>query len=165
MQVELKALQRQVGITFLFVTHDQQEALSMSDRVCVFDRGRVEQIGTPEAIYERPASAFVAGFVGATNIVEADIALRLVGERRAFSLRPERIRIGGDAEGAGHSVAGTVASIQYHGASTRLEIALDGGGMLIVDRPNDLRGEVRPAPGAPVLLSWPSAAMQPLGGT
>jgi putative spermidine/putrescine transport system ATP-binding protein len=165
MQTELKVLQRQVGITFVYVTHDQEEALGMSDRLAVFNLGRVEQIGTPEAIYERPASAFVAGFVGASNIVEADIALRLVGERRAFSLRPERIRIGGDAEGAGHSVAGTVASIQYHGASTRLEIALDGGGMLIVDRPNDLRGEVRPAPGAPVLLSWPSAAMQPLGGT
>jgi putative spermidine/putrescine transport system ATP-binding protein len=163
MQTELKALQRQVGITFVYVTHDQEEALGMSDRLAVFNLGRVEQIGTPEAIYERPASAFVAGFVGASNIVEADIALRLVGERRAFSLRPERIRIGGDAEGAGHSVAGTVASIQYHGASTRLEIALDGGGMLIVDRPNDLRGEVCPAPGAPVLLSWPSAAMQPLG--
>jgi putative spermidine/putrescine transport system ATP-binding protein len=165
MQTELKVLQRQVGITFVYVTHDQEEALGMSDRLAVFNLGRVEQIGTPEAIYERPASAFVAGFVGASNIVEADIALRLVGERRAFSLRPERIRIGGDAEGAGHSVAGKVASIQYHGASTRLEIALDGGGMLIVDRPNALRGEVRPEPGASVRLSWPSAAMQPLGGT
>lgn len=135
----------------------------MSDRLAVFHDGRVEQIGTPEEIYERPATAFVAGFVGASNIVEADIALRLVGERRAFSLRPERIRIG-DAEGAEHGAAGTVASIQYHGASTRLEIVLDGGGMLIVDRPNDLRGERRPEPGAAVRLSWPRAAMQPLGG-
>ena len=164
MQTELKALQRQVGITFVYVTHDQEEALGMSDRLAVFHLGRVEQIGTPEAIYERPATAFVAGFVGASNIVEADAALRLVGERRAFSLRPERIRIG-DALGAEHGVAGTVASVQYHGASTRLEIALEGGGTLIVDRPNDLRSEARPEPGAAVRLSWPRAAMQPLGGT
>jgi putative spermidine/putrescine transport system ATP-binding protein len=163
MQTELKALQRQVGITFVYVTHDQEEALGMSDRLAVFNLGRVEQIGTPEAIYERPATAFVAGFVGASNIVDADVALRLTGERRAFSLRPERIRIG-DAEGAEHGVAGTVASVQYHGASTRMEVALDGGGTLIVDQPNDLRAEARPEPGAPVRLSWPRAAMQPLGG-
>ena len=162
MQTELKALQRKVGITFVYVTHDQEEALGMSDRLAVFNLGRVEQIGTPEAIYERPATAFVAGFVGASNIVEAETALRLTGEHRAFSLRPERIRIGGQAEGTEHSALGTVASVQYHGASTRLEVALDDGGILIVDRPNDLRGEALPAPDARVRLSWPKAAMQPL---
>ena len=139
MQTELKALQRQVGITFVYVTHDQEEALGMSDRLAVFNLGRVEQIGTPEEIYERPATAFVAGFVGASNIVDAEAAERLIGQRRAFSLRPERIRIGAAADG-GHAVAGTVASVQYHGASTRIEVALDGAGRLIVDRPNDLRG-------------------------
>jgi putative spermidine/putrescine transport system ATP-binding protein len=163
MQTELKALQRQVGITFVYVTHDQEEALGMSDRLAVFNLGRVEQIGTPEEIYERPATAFVAGFVGASNIVDADTALRLIGQRRAFSLRPERIRIGAAPDGA-QGVAGTVASVQYHGASTRIEVALDGAGTLIVDRPNDLRGEVRPEPGARVQLSWPSAAMQLLEG-
>ena len=163
MQTELKALQRQVGITFVYVTHDQEEALGMSDRLAVFNLGRIEQIGTPEEIYERPATAFVAGFVGASNIIDAEAAERLIGQRRAFSLRPERIRIGAAADG-GHAVAGTVASVQYHGASTRIEVALDGAGRLIVDRPNDLRGQARPEPGARVQLSWPGTAMQPLDG-
>ena len=96
MQSELKALQRKVGITFVYVTHDQEEALGMSDRLAVFNLGRIEQIGTPEQIYERPATAFVAGFVGASNIVDAATAERLVGRRQAFSLRPERIRLGLD---------------------------------------------------------------------
>jgi putative spermidine/putrescine transport system ATP-binding protein len=162
MQTELKALQRQVGVTFVYVTHDQEEALGMSDRLAVFNHGRVEQIGTPEDIYERPATAFVAGFVGASNIIDADTAQRLTGQRRAFSLRPERIRLGG-ADGE-HGVAGTVASVQYHGASTRIEVTLDGAGTLVVDRPNDVRGETRLQPGAKVQLSWPAAAMQPLDG-
>jgi putative spermidine/putrescine transport system ATP-binding protein len=163
MQTELKALQRQVGVTFIYVTHDQEEALGMSDRLAVFNLGRVEQVGTPEEIYEQPATAFVAGFVGASNIIDAAAAERLIGQRQAFSLRPERIRIGAGADGE-HGVAGTVASVQYHGASTRIEVALDGAVTLVVDRPNDLRGETRPEPGARVNLSWPSAAMQPLGG-
>ena len=168
MQIELKALQRQVGITFIYVTHDQEEALGMSDRLAVFNHGRVEQIGTPEAIYEHPATAFVAGFVGASNIIDADAAERLIGRRQAFSLRPERIRLLGlDARATGgeadHDAVGTVISVQYHGASTRIEVALDGTPTLIVDRPNDLRGELRPNPGSRVRLSWPSAAMQALG--
>jgi putative spermidine/putrescine transport system ATP-binding protein len=162
MQIELKALQRKVGITFVYVTHDQEEALGMSDRLAVFNQGRIEQIGTPAAIYEHPATAFVAGFVGASNIIDAEAALRLIGRRQAFSLRPERIRIGGDA--AGHGVEGIVASVQYHGASTRIEVALDGERTLIVDRSNDLRDGAAPEVGSRVRLSWPSAAMQPLDG-
>ena len=167
MQTELKALQRKVGITFLYVTHDQEEALGMSDRLAVFNHGRIEQVGTPEQIYERPATAFVAGFVGAANIVDAEAALRLVGRAEPFSLRPERIRLGldprtGDGT-ADHGVDGTVISVQYHGASTRIEVALDGRHVLMVDRPNDLRSQARPQPGSRVRLSWPTAAMQPLG--
>jgi putative spermidine/putrescine transport system ATP-binding protein len=164
MQIELKALQRKVGITFVYVTHDQEEALGMSDRLAVFNHGRIEQIGTPVTIYEHPATAFVAGFVGASNIVDAATALRLVGRPQAFSLRPERIRLGAGAA-TDHAVEGTVASVQYQGASTRIEVALDGAHTLIVDRPNDLRGEARPEPGSRVRLSWPSTAMQPLGDT
>jgi putative spermidine/putrescine transport system ATP-binding protein len=160
MQTELKALQRKVGITFVYVTHDQEEALGMSDRLAVFNHGRIEQIGTPEAIYEHPATAFVAGFVGASNIVDATLAERLTGQRRAFSLRPERIRIG--ADGAGHGVDGTVLAVQYHGASTRIEVALDGDAVLIVDRPNDPGLASRPEPGSRIRLSWTDAAMQPL---
>jgi putative spermidine/putrescine transport system ATP-binding protein len=162
MQTELKALQRKVGITFVYVTHDQEEALGMSDRLAVFNHGRIEQIGTPEAIYEHPATAFVAGFVGASNIVDAATAERLTGRARPFSLRPERIRIG--AAAAEHGVEGTVVSVQYHGASTRIEVALDGQQVLMVDRPNDLRGEARPEPGSRIRLSWSHAAMQPLDG-
>jgi putative spermidine/putrescine transport system ATP-binding protein len=199
MQTELKALQRKVGITFVYVTHDQEEALGMSDRLAVFNHGRIEQIGTPQAIYEHPASAFVAGFVGAANIVDAESAGRLTGRRQAFSLRPERIRIGPDPvlgsergggpspdgkglgplsptspatpqpdprTGAGapdHTFEGTVLSVQYHGASTRIAVALDGNCSLVVDRPNDLAGP-RPEPGQRVRLLWESAAMQPLVG-
>jgi putative spermidine/putrescine transport system ATP-binding protein len=183
MQTELKALQRKVGITFVYVTHDQEEALGMSDRLAVFNHGRIEQVGTPEAIYEHPASAFVAGFVGAANIVDATTAERLTGRRQAFSLRPERIRIGSDpvlgAErgwgpspqpnprtgdgGADHTFEGTVLSVQYHGASTRIEVALDGTCSLVVDRPNDVTGP-RPEPGRRVRLLWESAAMQAMVG-
>jgi putative spermidine/putrescine transport system ATP-binding protein len=166
MQTELKALQRQIGITFVYVTHDQEEALGMSDRLAVFNHGRIEQIGTPEAIYEHPATAFVAGFVGASNIIDAETAARLVGRPEPFSLRPERIRLGldprtGDGT-ADHGVDGTVVSVQYHGASTRIEVALDGRQVLMVDRPNDLRTHPRPEPGSRVRLSWARAAMQPL---
>ena len=139
MQSELKALQRKVGITFVYVTHDQEEALGMSDRLAVFNLGRIEQIGTPEQIYERPATAFVAGFVGASNIVDAATAERLIGRAQAFSLRPERIRLGLDPRtgdgAADHGVDGTVIGVQYHGASTRVEVALDGRHVLMVDRP------------------------------
>jgi putative spermidine/putrescine transport system ATP-binding protein len=167
MQTELKALQRKVGITFVYVTHDQEEALGMSDRLAVFNHGRIEQIGTPEAIYEHPATAFVAGFVGASNIVDATTAERLTGRRQAFSLRPERIRIlGRDPRTAGGAVdftaEGTVAHVQYHGASTRIEVALTGGGALIAERPNDAAIGSRPEPGARVRLGWAADAMQPL---
>ncbi len=161
MQTELKALQRKVGITFLYVTHDQQEALGMSDRLAVFNHGRIEQIGTPEAVYEHPATAFVAGFVGASNIVDPPTAERLTGQRLPFSLRPERIRIGVDGA-ADFVVEGTVVDVQYHGASTRVDVALDGGGLLIAERANDALPGQRLAAGSRVRLGWSAVAMQPL---
>src|SRR5215468_452340 len=93
MQIELKAIQREVGITFMFVTHDQDEALTMSDRVAVFNRGRVEQIGAPAEVYERPASAFVAGFVGTSNLLSGEAAQRILGRTGVFSVRPEKIQL------------------------------------------------------------------------
>jgi putative spermidine/putrescine transport system ATP-binding protein len=93
MQVELKGLQRDVGITFVFVTHDQDEALTMSDRIAVFNAGRIEQVGTPSEVYEHPASQFVAGFVGTANLITGSTAQRLVGRPGTFSVRPEKIRI------------------------------------------------------------------------
>ncbi|MGW1070408.1 ABC transporter ATP-binding protein [Streptomyces aureus] len=93
MQVELKAIQREVGITFVFVTHDQEEALTMSDRVAVFNQGRIEQVGTPAEIYERPATAFVAGFVGTSNLLDGPSAQQVVGAPGTYSIRPEKIRV------------------------------------------------------------------------
>ena len=141
MQGELKALQRKVGITFVFVTHDQDEALGMADRVAVFNQGRIEQIGTAEEVYERPATAFVAGFVGSSNIVDAATAQRLFG-------RPAGVRAAARADRASmrrprSSSRARWSATQYHGASTRLDVALDGGPMLVVDRAND--GQARRA--------------------
>src|SRR3990170_5274414 len=93
MQAELKAIQQRVGITFVYVTHDQEEALAMSDRLAVFREGRVEQVGTPAEVYERPATAFVADFVGVSNVVGGRLALVLTGSVRPFSIRPEKIRM------------------------------------------------------------------------
>ncbi|MFE0702380.1 ABC transporter ATP-binding protein [Streptomyces sp. NPDC058872] len=134
MQVELKEIQREVGITFVFVTHDQEEALTMSDRIAVFHRGRIEQVATPAEIYERPATSFVAGFVGTSNLLSGDAARRVVGAPGTYSIRPEKIRVLTDhaAPGTpGHaSVTGTVAEVIYLGDSTRFLVDLDVGGRL-----------------------------------
>src|SRR3954447_2927396 len=160
MQGELKALQRQVGITFVFVTHDQDEALGMADRVAVFSQGRIEQVGTPEEIYDRPATAFVAGFVGAANILVGEVAAHLTGDARAFALRPERIRLGAAGEGE-IGASGRVLEARYHGAATRLEVALDAGPVVTVERAN-AEGAVPVPAGGPVSLAWRRDAMRPL---
>src|SRR5512138_227615 len=93
MQVELKNIQKKVGITFIFVTHDQEEALTMSDRIAVFNEGRIQQVGAPSEIYERPTSPFVAGFVGVSNLVSGEVAKRITGSEAMFSIRPEKIHL------------------------------------------------------------------------
>ncbi len=132
MQVELKAIQRGVGITFLFVTHDQEEALTMSDRIAVFNHGRIEQVGTASEVYEHPASAFVAGFVGTSNLLQGDAAATLLGDPAPVSFRPEKVRIAapGEAAAAGPgdvTAEGTVAEVVYSGAATRVIVRLDLG--------------------------------------
>jgi putative spermidine/putrescine transport system ATP-binding protein len=167
MQVELKALQRQVGITFIYVTHDQGEALSMSDRLAVFNRGRIEQVGTPAQIYEHPATAFVAGFVGVSNVCEADLARRLSGSEAAFAIRPEKIRIANPEARAAQGWAeaqGVIESIVYLGAATRYTVALDGGGQLTVVQQNADDRDAGPACGAKVRLTWQRRHQQPLRG-
>ena len=124
MQEELKALQRRLGITFVFVTHDQGEALSMADRVAVFNDGRIMQVGTPSEIYERPQSRFVADFVGSSNVLPPDFVQRYSGQRRWGSLRPESIRIGRNVSGDG--VAAKLVSASYLGATTRLALDAEG---------------------------------------
>ena len=120
MQVELKALQRDVGITFVFVTHDQGEALSMSNRVAVFNGGRLEQVGPPRQVYESPQTTFVATFVGTSNVLSAEQSRRLLGVDAAHSLRPERVRLDGAPPGDDEvSVDGVLRDVQYLGSDCR----------------------------------------------
>jgi len=121
MQDELKALQRRLGITFVFVTHDQSEALSMADSLAVFNQGRIAQIGTPDEIYSRPRTRFVADFVGSSNILPPDVTRSLGGAARWASLRPEALRV----QEAG-PLAGQVTALRYLGATTRVTIAVEG---------------------------------------
>jgi putative spermidine/putrescine transport system ATP-binding protein len=146
MQTFLKALQRDLGITFVYVTHDQEEALTMSDRLAVFNEGRIEQIGSPAAVYEHPETEFVAGFVGVSNV--------LVREGRRFTIRPEKIRMIDD--GAGEGESGTVREVVYLGMVTRFVVDLDGGGQLVVVRQNleTSSEEALSEQGKRVRLSW-----------
>jgi putative spermidine/putrescine transport system ATP-binding protein len=125
MQEELKALQKSLGITFIFVTHDQGEALSMADRVAVFNDGKVQQVGTPEEIYTRPVSRFVADFVGSSNVLAPDFVYWIVGEKRWASLRPEAIHVMAAGTGASR-MTGTIVTRSYLGPVVRLLIDLNG---------------------------------------
>jgi putative spermidine/putrescine transport system ATP-binding protein len=146
MQVFLKALQRDLGITFVYVTHDQEEALTMSDRMAVFNDGRVEQTGTPAEVYEHPATEFVAGFVGVSNVLERN--------GRRFTIRPEKIHmvegIGGEGE------TGVIRDVVYAGMVTRYVVDLHSGGELVVVRQNleTSSHEVLEAKGKRVRLEW-----------
>ncbi|NIM41745.1 MAG: ATP-binding cassette domain-containing protein [Hydrogenophaga sp.] len=156
MQTELKALQRQLGITFLFITHDQHEALSMSDRIGVFNNGRLEQVGAPSAIYNQPATRFVAEFVGAANVLDGPRAQSLTGLSSAM-LRPERIHL---VDEAGAQVQGTVVDAMYFGAFSRLRVDC-GGEALAVDLSPE-QHPLLPAPGTRVGLRWAADAVHPL---
>jgi putative spermidine/putrescine transport system ATP-binding protein len=145
MQEELKSLQRALGITFVFVTHDQGEALSMADRVAVFNNGGIVQQGTPQDIYQRPKTRFVADFVGSSNVIAPDVMSSLGGERRWASLRPEAIRLA-SSEG----IAATVAATSFLGAATRLSVETQGA-KLHVTVP---ASQPVPVTGASVRLAW-----------
>ena len=159
MQIELKAIQQQVGITFIYVTHDQEEALTMSNRLAVFNAGRIEQIGTPADVYEHPATTFVAGFVGTSNLLTGEAARAVIGADGVFTVRPEKIRIADPAEepeADEGSALGTVREVVYIGPDTRYIIALASGGELVVTQQN-LRTssmEALDAAGRPVRLTW-----------
>jgi putative spermidine/putrescine transport system ATP-binding protein len=161
MQMELKAIQRELSdaITFVYVTHDQEEALTMSDRIAVFSDGRIEQVGTPGEIYERPANDFVAGFVGTSNIVERD------GAR--YTIRPEKIRLLPEGEAApGMSAeSGVVRDVVYLGSVTRFVVELDRGETLVVVRQNldTSAEEVGGERGRRVRLAWRAQDASPLG--
>jgi len=182
MQLELMRIQREVGVTFIYVTHDQEEALVMSDRIAVMSQGKVEQIGFPEDIYERPATRFVAGFIGTSNIVEAEVTGRVgdllqiasapgdrllvavppdraisVGETLAFTVRPEKLRVETENEPVAEqlcTVAGTVVDVVYQGVSTQLVIRTDAGTTLVAFRQNSERVSDAGVPGSRARLVW-----------
>ncbi len=135
MQIELKELQRQVGITFIFVTHDQEEALTMSDRVAVFERGKIQQIDTPATIYENPANSFVAGFVGISNLISGDAGKALLGKPGTWLVRPEKIELDSKRTG-GRSATGQIREVEYLGPATRFLVDLDVGISLMALRQN-----------------------------
>ncbi len=138
MQIELKEIQREVGITFVFVTHDQEEALTMSDRIAVFNDGRIEQLATPVELYERPASAFVAGFVGTSNLFQGEVARTLLGTDGTFVIRPEKLQLVAEAprEAGRLAASGIVREVVYLGSSTMSVVELDAGPTVTVSHPN-----------------------------
>jgi len=159
MQVELKAIQQRVGITFIFVTHDQEEALTMSDRIALFNQGKVEQIGSPAEIYEHPNSSFVAGFVGTSNLVSGELAKRIIGKDVMFSIRPEKIHLGDmDAKVPPDSfdVDGVVRDVIYLGLYTRYLVELSDGEDLVVVEQNlkTTSMDVMKIKGRKVRLHW-----------
>jgi len=158
MQVELKEIQREVGITFVFVTHDQDEALTMSDRIAVFNSGKIEQLGTPTEVYEHPATPFVAGFVGTSNLLGAAAAEAVLGKPGTWSVRPEKIRVIGVDEPVGdgrHAVRGTVREVVYVGMSTRFVVDLEvGGSLMAVQQNSEMSTDLGHMRGQPVLLTW-----------
>jgi len=139
MQVELKAIQQQVGITFIYVTHDQEEALVMSNRLAVLNNGRVEQVGTPAEVYEHPETDFVAGFVGVSNLIAGHVAVAITGAPDTFTIRPEKVSMRDPAapvQDGYYGVDGRVREVAYLGAYTRYLVELDLGGELTVTQQN-----------------------------
>jgi putative spermidine/putrescine transport system ATP-binding protein len=157
MQIELKELQRSLGITFIFVTHDQEEALTMSDRIGVFNNGKLAQIGTAHEIYQRPTGAFVANFVGTSNLFGPDIATSLYQRGGQFVVRPERLTLDWTASTAKHdgaaSLRGTVTSLVYVGHATQVRVALEGGPAVVVLVGSELPDEAS-AVGKTVSVNW-----------
>jgi putative spermidine/putrescine transport system ATP-binding protein len=148
MQIELKRIQQDVGLTFVYVTHDQEEALTMSDRLAVFNEGRIEQLGTPAEVYEHPATEFVAGFVGISNVLERN--------GRRFTVRPEKIQMHFDADHGGGGEPGQIRDVVYVGMFTRYIVELDSGGELTVVRQNleTTSAEAVESRGRRVRLEW-----------
>ena len=157
MQVELKTLQRQLGITFVFVTHDQGEALSMADRVAIFNNGKIVQVGTPEEVYNRPRNRFVADFVGSSNVLPPAFCKSLGLAEKWASLRPENIQVSSTITSKpanGQLIEGNVASVHYQGSATRLRVKTVGGSDLTTVTPKNVYAE-----GDVVNLSWRDDAL------
>jgi len=166
MQIELKGLQKKLGITFVYVTHDQGEALSMADRVAVFNRGRIEQLAPPRELYLRPATAFVARFVGSANVAGESLAQKLVAGSPPFAVRAENVSVRQEAVAppSGHACAsGAVIAVQFHGAASRWQVRLDAGEVWSALVPEEeTRALNGLGVGARVRLCWTHDAAVPL---
>jgi putative spermidine/putrescine transport system ATP-binding protein len=157
MQDELKALQSRLGITFVFVTHDQGEALSMADSLAVFNEGKIAQIGTPRDIYAHPRTRFVADFVGSSNVLPPDVTRAFGGPAKWSSLRPEMLRL---TPADGVALSGTVTGLRYLGAGSRVTVALNGT-EIAAQLP---AGQPVPEPGATVGLAFDPTALHVMEG-
>ncbi|MGI9171139.1 MAG: ABC transporter ATP-binding protein [Candidatus Nanopelagicus sp.] len=159
MQIELKQLQREVGITFIFVTHDQEEALTMSDRIAVFDRGRIQQIDKPSAIYEKPKNIFVADFVGVSNLISGEAAKTILGRSGNFTVRPEKITLG-EVAGNDRKAQGVIKEVEYLGPATRFLVELDAGVKLVALLQNTAQSssDVEALRNTRTTLSWQIAS-------
>jgi putative spermidine/putrescine transport system ATP-binding protein len=169
MQIELKDIQRRVGLTFVYVTHDQEEALTMSDRLAVFNAGRAEQVGTPAEVYERPATGFVAGFVGTSNVLSGDVAARITGSPEAFTVRPEKIHmidVASSVDDDEWTATGHVRDVVYVGAITKYIVSLDVGEELVVFQQNLITSsmEALRVKGRAVRLAWNRENNRPVVG-
>lgn len=164
MQVELKQIQRDLGITFIFVTHDQEEALTLSDRIAVFHDGRIEQLGTPRELYEKPASRFVADFVGTSNLFDAERSAALIGRQGEHSIRPEKMTLSAHAVTAAgeRSAPGTLVASVYVGSAIRRVIDLDAGMRVTVLERNDRSRGSDDDRGDRVHVTWHDADVVPL---
>jgi putative spermidine/putrescine transport system ATP-binding protein len=169
MQVELKTIQRDIGITFVIVTHDQDEALTLSDRLAVFNNGRIEQIGAAREVYERPVNRFVADFVGTSNVLDGSAAEALLGRSGTFAVRPERVAVLAPDQSAAagtRQVSATVAEIIYTGPLTRVAATCASGPAAGVALSATVLTAALPPGlehGAPVTLAWPENAIHPIG--
>src|SRR4051794_14182662 len=168
MQVELKSIQREVGITFVFVTHDQDEALTLSDRLAVFNQGRIEQVGQASDVYERPGSRFVAEFVGTSNVLAGSVAQSLLGAAGVFAVRPEKIAVlapDAPAPAEAHRASGTVAEVVYAGSTTRVlvDVGVTTLSAVLLNAAADAGPDL--SRGARVTVAWPPSAAHPLDPT
>jgi putative spermidine/putrescine transport system ATP-binding protein len=165
MQLELKAIQREVGITFVFVTHDQDEALTLCDRLAVFNNGRIEQIGDAQEVYEHPLTGFVAGFVGSSNIFSGAAAKAIFGREGAFAVRPEKISIVGKgvARAGAVTVTGVIDDVVYAGSTTRIVVAGPAGATIIATLLNADASETDTLRrGDQIAVAWPESAVRPI---
>jgi putative spermidine/putrescine transport system ATP-binding protein len=158
MQMELKTLHNKLGITFIYVTHDQGEALSMSNRVAVFNHGRIEQVDHPRNLYSQPKTSFVADFVGTSNIISGNLAQHITGNSQPFSIRPEHINIHTN-QAKVLKISGEVADIQYHGATSKIEVTVAGQLLSMVLSNTELTEEQLPKIGQKITLCWSQSRM------